>query len=217
MGGPGEELERLVEHPDGLDVLGKGPAGHADGAEGHVDRTGPDGGDGRLDVEQHHHVELDLGVRAVEAAHQARLRAARGDHVDAQRTAAGADGRDRALSDPEQFAGVGQERLPVDGELGAARGAGEQPHAEVAFQRGDALGDGLLGDRQLGGGLLELPRVGGRDEGPDGVEVHADTLLIQPLVVARQSCGCLIPRCGARFDASDRGSVVRVSGEERRA
>ena len=57
---------------------------------------------------------------------------------------------------------------------GAARGAGEQPHAEVALQRGDALGDGLLGDRQLGGGVLELARVGGGDEGPDGVEIHAD-------------------------------------------
>ncbi|GAA2806286.1 hypothetical protein GCM10020219_092640 [Nonomuraea dietziae] len=76
VGGPGEELERLVEHPDGLDVLGKGPTGHGDGAEGRVDRTGPNGGDGRLDVEQHHHVELDLGVRAVEGAHQARGRAA---------------------------------------------------------------------------------------------------------------------------------------------
>lgn len=162
---------------------GRGRPG-ATTAEGRVDLTGPDGGDGRLDVEQPHHVEVDLGVRAVEAAHQARRRAARGDHVDAQRTAAGAHGRDRALGDAQQLARVGQERLPVDGELGAARGAGEQPHAEVALQRGDALGDGLLGDRQLGGGLLELARVGGGDEGPDGVEVHVDTLWAQPLVVA---------------------------------
>ena len=95
------------------------------------------------------------------------------DHVDAQRAPAGAHGRDRALGDAQQLAGVGQERLPVDGELGAARGAGEQPHAEVPLQRGDALGDGLLGDRQLGGGLLELPGVRDGDEGAHGVEVHA--------------------------------------------
>lgn len=174
VGGAGEELERLVEHPDGLDVLGKGPAGHGDGSEGRVDRTGANGGDGRLDVKQHHHVELDLGVHAVEAAHQARGPAARGDHVDAQRTAAGEHGRDRALGDAQQFARVGQERLPVDGELGAARGAGEQPHGEVLLQPGDALGDGLLGDRQVCGGVLELAGVHDGDEGAHGIEIHTD-------------------------------------------
>ncbi len=60
-------------------------------------------------------------MRTVEAAHQARRRAARGDHVDAQRTAAGAHGRDRALGDAQQLARVGQERLPVDGERRAPR------------------------------------------------------------------------------------------------
>ncbi|MEV4473100.1 hypothetical protein [Nonomuraea sp. NPDC049504] len=74
-----------------------------------------------------------------------------------------------------------QERLTVDGELGAARCADEQPYAEGAFQGGDPLGDGLLGDPQLGGGLLELARVGGGHEGAYGVEVHAVT--VQPSVV----------------------------------
>ena len=53
-------------------------------------------------------------------------------------------------------------------------GAGEQPHAEVLLQRGDALGDGLLGDRQVGGGFLELARVRDGDEGAYGFEIHAD-------------------------------------------
>ncbi len=69
---------------------------------------------------------------------------------------------------------MGQERLPVDGELGAAWGAGEQSHAEVAFQCGDALGDGLLGDRQVGGGVLELAGFRGGDEGTYCFEIHAD-------------------------------------------
>ena len=69
-------------------------------------------------VEQRHDVELDLGVRAVEVAQQARRRDPPADHVDAQRAAAGAHGGGRALRGPQQFAGVGQERLPVDGELG---------------------------------------------------------------------------------------------------
>ncbi|GHI10228.1 hypothetical protein Scel_85490 [Streptomyces cellostaticus] len=84
-------------------------------------------------------------------------------------------GRDRALGDAQQLARVGQERLPVDGELGAARGAGEQPHAEVALQRGDALGDGLLGDRQVDGGLLELAGFRDGGEGAHCFEVHADS------------------------------------------
>jgi len=74
----------------------------------------------------------------------------------------------------QEIAGGGQERLPVDGELGAPRGAREQAHPQVLLQRRDALGHGLLGDRQVGGGLGELPRVRGGDEGAHGIEVHAD-------------------------------------------
>lgn len=85
-----------------------------------------------------------------------------------------------------------QERLPVDGEPGSARAAGEQPHTEVLLQRGDALGDGLLGDRQVGGGFLESPPVHYGDEGAHGIEIHADTLVAQPMVVASRRCGCLL-------------------------
>ena len=65
-----------------------------------------------------------------------------------------------------------QERLPIDGELGSACGAAEQPHTEVLLQRGDALGDGLLGDRQINGGFLELARVRDGDESTHGIEIH---------------------------------------------
>jgi hypothetical protein len=36
------------------------------------------------------------------------------------------------------------------------------------------LGDGLLGDRQIGDGLLELARVRDGDVGAYGTEIHAD-------------------------------------------
>ncbi|WP_315987530.1 hypothetical protein [Actinomadura sp. HBU206391] len=61
------------------------------------------------------------------------------DHVDAQRAAAGPHGGGCPLFGLEEIAGMGQERLPVDGELGSARRAGEQPHPEVLLQRGDAF------------------------------------------------------------------------------
>lgn len=98
------------------------------------------------------------------------------DHVDAECAAARTDGRRRPLRRAEKVSRVRKESLSVDGEPGAARGAGEQLHAEVALQGGDALGHRLLADRQFGGGLLELARVRGGDEGAHGVEVHADRL-----------------------------------------
>src|SRR5581483_10563066 len=71
VGGAGEQLERLVEYAYGFDVVGQGPAGCGDGAEGRVDRAGADGGDGRGDVEDHDDVEVDVRVGSVESAHQA--------------------------------------------------------------------------------------------------------------------------------------------------
>ena len=79
---------------------------------------------GRVGVEQGHDVQLDLGVRAVEVAQQRRRRDPPADHVDAQRAAAGTHGGGGPLRGPQEFAGVGQERLAVDGELGAARPCG---------------------------------------------------------------------------------------------
>lgn len=169
-----EELQRLVEHRDGLDVFRKRLAGRGNGAEGRVDRTGTDRCDSRFDLEQHQHVQLDFGVRVMEAAHQARLRAARGDHIDAQWAATGTDGRDRALGDAEQLACVGQERLPVNGEFGAPRRAREQPHTEALLPNRDTPGHGLLGDREFGCGFLELARVSDGDEGTYGFDIHAE-------------------------------------------
>ena len=121
-----------------------------------------------------HDVEFGPGMGAVEVAQQAGRGELPADHVDAQGAAAGPDGGGGPLFGEQQVAGVRQERLPVDGELGSARRAGEQPHPEVLLQRGDALGDGLLGDRQIGGGLGELARVRDRDERAHGIEIHAD-------------------------------------------
>ena len=95
-----------------------------------------------------------------------------GDHVDAQGPAAGSQRGRGALLDPQQLAGVGQERLPVGGQPRASRRAREQPHADAALERGDALGHRLLGERELGGGELELPGVGDGDERADGIEIH---------------------------------------------
>jgi hypothetical protein len=164
----------LIEDPDGLDAAGKLPRGQGDSAEGRVDRAGPDRGDGRVGVEEGHDIEFGSGMRAVEVAQQAGRREPPADHVDAQRAAAGAHRSGGPLFGLQEIARVRQERLPVDGEPGSARGAGEQPHAEVLFQRGDALGDGLLGDRQVVGGLAELACVRDGDEGAHGIEIHAD-------------------------------------------
>lgn len=138
-----------------------------------VDAAGADGGDGRVGVEEGHDVEFDPGMCAVEVARQSGRREASADHIDAQRTAAGPHGGRRPFRGPEEITGMGQERLPVDGEVGSARGAGEQPYAEAFLQRGDALGDGLLRDRQPGGGLPEPPGVDDGDEGAPGMELRA--------------------------------------------
>jgi hypothetical protein len=97
-------------------------------------------------------------MRAVEVAQQPGRPDPRVDDVDAQRAAAGPYGGGGPFGGLEQFAGGRQERLPVDGEPGAARRPGEQPHAEILLERGDALGDGLLGDRQVIGGGSEPAR-----------------------------------------------------------
>ena len=173
MGRPGEELDRLVEDPGGLEAVRELPGGHGEGAEGRVDLGGPDRGDGRTGVEEGHDIQFGLRVRAVEPAQQARGRELPADHVDAQRAPAGADGGGRPGLGLEEIAGAGQEHLPVGGEPGPARRAGEQAHAEVPLQPGDALGDGLLGDGQVRGGVLELACVGHRGEGAHGIEIHA--------------------------------------------
>jgi hypothetical protein len=172
--GPVRMLVGFVEDPGGFDAVGELPRGQGDGAEGGVDRSCADRGDGGAGIEQGHDIEFGLGVCAVEVAQQGRWRDPPVDHVDAQRATAGLYGSRGAFFGLEELAGVGQERLPVDGGLSSARSAGEQPHTEVLLQRDDALGDGLLGDRQVGGGFGELARVRDGDEGSHGIEIHAD-------------------------------------------
>lgn len=176
VGGPGEEPERLVEGRGGLDVVGEPTPGRGHGAEGGVDRAGADGGDGLVDVVEGHDVEFDVGVCAVEVAQQAGDGAPAADDVDAEGAVAGPYGRGGPLGGPQEGTGVRQERLPVDGEPGSTRGAGEEPHAQVLLQRGDALGDGLLGDGQIGGGVLEPSGVRDGDEGAYGGDFHGRQL-----------------------------------------
>ena len=77
-----------------------------------------------------------------------------------------------------------EQRLPVDGELGSAGAAGEQPDAEVALQRRQTFRDGLLADPEVGGGKLELPFLGDRDKCPYRFQVHAHPYdASQPVVV----------------------------------
>jgi hypothetical protein len=111
-------------------------------------------------------------MRAVEAAQQFGGGELTSDHVHAQRAAPGAHRGGGPFLGLQQMAGVRQERLPVDGEPGAARGPGEQPHAQVLFQRGDPLGHRLLRHRQVVGGGGELARARDRGKGAHRIEIH---------------------------------------------
>lgn len=108
----------------------------------------------------------------MEVAEQAGRGESSADDVDAQRAVAGPDGGVGPRLGAQQFAGVRQERPPVDGRFGPARGPREEPYAYGPLQRGDPLGDGLLGDRQLHGGVLETARVHDGHEGAHSVEIH---------------------------------------------
>jgi hypothetical protein len=166
--GSAQQLDRLVEHPLGLEVLGQ----RDDRAERRIDRAVAErGGRG---VEERRDLQRDVRVRLVESAQQRGRAQPPPDHVDPERP--GAHRRERSQLGRQQLAGVRQERLAVPGEHGSAGGAGEQPYPERLLQRGDALRNGLLRDRQIGGGVLEPARLHGGDEGAHGVEVHDDRL-----------------------------------------
>ena len=173
VGRPGEQLDGLVEGPGGRDAVGEPPRGHGEGPERRVDQAGADRGNGRVRVEQRHDLELDPGMRAVEAAQRGRRAEPAADRIDAQRALAGTHRGGGPLLGREEFAGVRREGLPVSGQLGSPCGPGEQPHAEFPLQPGHPLGDGLLSDRQVIGRFGEPARVRDGDESAHGVEVHA--------------------------------------------
>ncbi len=172
VGGPGEQLQRLVEDRCGLDAVGQPLPRHGDAAERRVDGPGADGGDGGVRVGEGDHVEVDVGTGAVEVTQQTGRRGPSADHVHPQRTAPRPHRGDGPLLGVQQRTGVRQERLPVDREPGPSRGPGEQRHPQLPLQRGDPLGHALLGDGQPGGGDLELARLGDGDEGAYGAEIH---------------------------------------------
>jgi hypothetical protein len=72
---------------------------------------------------------------------------------------------------------VREERPAVLGELRPGAGAEEQPDAEVGLQLRDALGDGLLADRQAVRRLAEVPVLGDGHEGPDRAEIEVQRSL----------------------------------------
>lgn len=163
----------FVDHADGPDRVRQLARGNGDGVKGGVDRPRLDGGGRGMDVGvEGHDVQLDLRMRTVEVLQQHRRCGPSTVDVDAEGAPSGAYGCVGPRLHPEQFPGMGQERLAVDRELGAASRAGEQPYLQILLQRGDALGHGLLGDRQHGGRVLELAGIRGGDEGTDGIEIH---------------------------------------------
>ena len=177
--------------------------------EAGVDRPRLDGGGRGVDVGvEGDDIQLDPRMRTVEVLQQHRRRDPSTVDVDAEGAPTGAHGSVGARFHPEQFPGVRQERLAVDRELGAARRAGEQPHVQILLQRGDALGHGLLRDRQRRGGVLELTGVRGGDEGTDGVEIHGPNPTHTTLVVARHRSRCLIPCPCPCFDRRGQRQVV---------
>ncbi len=170
MRGSGEQPEWLVENASGGDLGGELPRRQWEGAEGHVDRARADAGDRRVEIRQRHDIEFGPGMCPVEGVEHARRCERVPYHVHAQRPPA--HGGCRPFHGEEEFVRVRQERPPVDGEYDSLRGAVEQAYAEVPFESGDALGDGLLRDRQFCRRFLELPGVRRDGEGADGVEVH---------------------------------------------
>lgn len=174
MAGADEQFVGFVDDAGGFDRLRQLSGGRRDGVEGGVDRAFLDRGDGGVHVAVHgHDIQLDLRMRAVELVQEHGGRDPPVDDVDAQHAFAGPHGRVRPCHDPEQFAGVRQERLAVDGEPRATGRAREQPHAQVPLQPGHPFRHRLLADRQRVGRLLEPPGVHDGDEGAHGVEIHA--------------------------------------------
>lgn len=54
----------------------------------------------------------------------------------------------------------------------AAGGAGEQRHAELILQAGDAVGERRGAQRHAGGGHTEGLGLGGGDEAAEGLVIH---------------------------------------------
>jgi hypothetical protein len=164
----------IVVHSGCHDAFGQITVGPRHGAEGRVESACGDRGRGGRDVgiAEGHDIEFDIGVGRVEVAQQPRGRDATADHIDAQRAASRAHRGFGAFSGADHGAGVRKERLPVDGELHAPRGPGEQPDSELLLQDADAFGDRLLSDRQVDRGEGELSRLLRGEEGPDSVDIH---------------------------------------------
>lgn len=93
VAGADEQLVVLVDHAGGSDRGGQVPCGDGDGVGGGVDRPRLDGSHCRVHVGvEGDDVQLDAGMRAVEALEQHRWGDPSTVYVDAQRPSTGAYG-----------------------------------------------------------------------------------------------------------------------------
>jgi len=101
-------------------------------------------------------------------------------------------GKGGGIGGGQELAGVREETPPGVAEFHAAGAPDEQLLAERPLQPRNPLGQGLLGEEQLGRGPAEMQLLGGGDEGSHlgQVQVHARHLRRQPRVVktAMNSC-----------------------------
>ncbi len=143
--------------------------------------------------------ELDVGVELAVVADDAGEEASRApeEEADAERAYLAEKGAagdfDGAIGGEEGFAGLGEEELTMRREAGATGGALEQGAADFAFEIGDLLADGGLGDVELAAGFAEAAVVGDGAEITEVSQLHNRMLLefslsVIPMAGAGNNC-----------------------------
>lgn len=146
-----------------------------DGAERGVDVSSVECGDGRVRVvdPQRDHVEFDVRVGAPVVVQDNCLRSAQPQYVDPKSPRGRADRSNGSIDVGDDAERVREKRLAVECQRHPAGRAVEQPDLEPTFERGNALGNGLLRHAEFGGRMLQLPELGCVYERANGLGVHA--------------------------------------------